>query len=125
MRLAQIGLFPFLEVRELLVCMLATTAGMRPAEIFALQWRHIVGDHIQIEQRLYGREIDTPKTKRSTRIVGCSQRLQAVIEEWRHATGDSNPDTWVFPSETMRTPISNDNCWRRWIAPRLKEIGVE
>src|SRR5437879_2684577 len=62
-------LFPVHEVRERLVCMLATIAGMRPGEIFALQWRHVERDHIEIEQRLYRGKIDSPKTNQSKRSV--------------------------------------------------------
>jgi integrase len=38
---------------------------------------------------------------------------------------DFGPGAWVFLSENMRTPMSKDNCWRRWIAPRLKSVGLE
>ncbi|TAM80992.1 MAG: hypothetical protein EPN47_13995 [Acidobacteria bacterium] len=31
----------------------------------------------------------------------------------------------MFPSETLKTPLSKDNRWRRWIALRLKKIGLE
>ena len=34
-------LFSVLESRERLIAMLAVIAGMRPGEIFALQWKHI------------------------------------------------------------------------------------
>ena len=30
----------------------------------------------------------------------------------------------MFPSETLKTPMSKDNCWRRWIAPRLSAAGL-
>ncbi|MGC9996708.1 MAG: tyrosine-type recombinase/integrase [Terriglobia bacterium] len=34
-------------------------------------------------------------------------------------------EEWVFPSETRKTPLATDTCWRRWIAPRLKPVGLE
>jgi len=37
----------------------------------------------------------------------------------------ARPDTWVFPSETLRTPVSKDNCWRRRFLPTLKAAGLE
>jgi integrase len=117
-------LFSALETRELLVCMLATIAGMRPGEIFALKWRHVEQDHIEIEQRLYRGKIDSPKTNQSRRSVACSEGLQAAIAAWKSLSGDPGPDAWMFPSETMKTPLSKDNCWRRWIAPRLKAVGL-
>lgn len=118
-------LFSVLEARELLVCMLATIAGMRPGEIFGLKWRHEEGDHIEIEQRVYRGEIDSPKTNRSIRSVALSEGLQLAFAKWRALSGDPGPDAWVFPSETLKTPLSKDNSWRRCIAPRLKAAGLE
>jgi len=34
------------------------------------------------------------------------------------------PDAWVFPSETLKTPLGRDNCWRRHFKPKLEEIGL-
>jgi integrase len=82
-------------------------------------------DHVQIEQRLYRGKIDTPKTNQSRRSVALSQGLQSAIARWKSLSGDPGPESWVFPSETLKTPLSKDNCWRRWIAPRLKEAGLE
>jgi len=118
-------LFSVLEARELAICMLATIAGMRPGEIFGLKWRHVNADHIEIEQRLYRGKIDSPKTNQSKRSVALSHGLQSDIARWRSLTGDPGPEAWVFPSETLKTPMSKDNCWRRWIAPRLKSVRLE
>lgn len=118
-------LFSVLNARELLVCMLATIAGMRPGEIFALKWKHIESDHIEIEQRLYRGIIDSPKTNQSRRSVAFSRDLHSAIAAWRSLCGNPGPDAWVFPSENKRTPLAKDNCWRRWIAPRLRTAGLE
>jgi len=118
-------LFSVLEARELAVCMLATVAGMRPGEIFGLKWHHVEADHIKIEQRLYRGQIDSPKTDQSKRSVALSQGLQTAITRWNAISGNPGPEEWVFPSETRRTPLAKDNCWRRWIAPRLKSISLE
>ena len=118
-------LFSALEARELLVCMLATTEGMRPGEIFGLKWRHVKADQIEIEQRLYRGQIDSPKTNQSIRSVALSEGLQFAAAKWRALSGDPGPESWVFPSETLKTPLAKDNCWRRWIAPRLKAVGLE
>lgn len=118
-------LFSALDVRELAVCMLATIAGMRPGEIFALRWRHVKPDRVEIEQRLYRGKIDTPKTEKSKRSVAVSLALQSVTARWKSLSGDPGPESWVFPSEKMNTPLRKDNCWRRWIAPKLKAVGLE
>lgn len=117
-------MFSVLHSRELLVAMLATLAGMRPGEIFALKWRHVDEDHIDIEQRLYRGKVDSPKTRHSVRVVGISPAVQRVLQKWRAAAADASDDAWVFPSETLKTPISKENCWRRYIAPKLKQVGL-
>ena len=82
--------------------------GMRPGEIFGLKWHHDRGEHIDIEQRVYRGQIDSPKTNRSIRSVALSEGLQSVIAQWRALSGDPGPEAWVFPSETRRTPLSKD-----------------
>jgi integrase len=117
-------LFSVQDPRGTVVCMLATVAGMRPGEIFGLKWLHVKNDHIEIEQRLYRGKIDTPKTDHSKRSVALSQGLQAAISRWRTDSGEPGLGEWVFPSETRQTPLSKDNCWRRWIAPKLGPVGL-
>jgi integrase len=116
-------LFSVLDTREQLVCMLATVAGMRPGEVFGLKWRHIKEDHIEIDQRVYRGKIDTPKND-SARSAALSEGLRSLVTLWRAISGDPPADAWVFPSETLRTPLSKDNCWRRCIAPRLAKVSL-
>ena len=93
-------LFSTLESRELLVCMLATTAGMRPGEIFGFKWTNMEPDSINIEQRIYRGKIDSPKTGR--RIFTFSKRLQEALAQWREQSGCPGSEEWVFPSENGR-----------------------
>jgi len=53
------------------------------------------------------------------------KRLLFEIETWRKVSIDTQPESWVFPSEKLTTPLSRDNCWRRNIGPKLKEAGLE
>ena len=112
-----------LESRELLVCMLATTAGMRPGEIFGLKWKDIEADSIDIAQRVYRGKIDSPKTGR--RIVALSKRLQETVAQWREQSGYPGPEEWVFPSENPKSPLAKDNCWHRMIKPKLKKVDLD
>jgi integrase len=117
-------LFSTLESRELLVCMLATTAGMRPGEIFGLKWKDIEADSIYIAQRVYRGKIDSPKTGR--RIVALSKRLQETVAQGREQSGypGLEEQEWVFPSEGQKTPLAKDNCWHRLIKPKLKKVNL-
>jgi integrase len=117
--------FEVLDQRERLIAMLALTAGMRPGEILALQWKHVRPDHIEVVQRVYHQEIDTPKTKRSVRSVALSPVLKASLESWREVALSDDPEAWLFPSEHGRTPVIAENIWRRNFLPRLKAVGLE
>lgn len=117
--------FAVLELRERLIAKLAILAGMRPGEIFGLKWEHVNSDSIQIKQRLYRGTIDTPKTHFSVRSAAISSGLVHEIEEWRSVSPDPAPQSWIFPSENLRTPLAKDNCWRRHMLPRLTQVGLE
>ena len=117
--------YSILESRERLIAMLAITCGMRPGEIFGLQWRHEKTDHLEIRQRDYRGDIDTPKTRYSVRRVALSAQLQAEFEKWKGMSLRTGAEGWVFPSENLRTRLNPGNCWRRNIAPRLRDVGLE
>ena len=53
-----------LAVRERLIARLAALVGLRPGEVFALQWRHIDGSAATIRQRVYRGIVDTVKNQR-------------------------------------------------------------
>ena len=45
------------------------------------------------------------------------------IEARRSVALSSKEDGWVFPSERL-TPLSKDNCWRRYMLPKLQAVGL-
>ena len=110
--------------RERLIAKLAVVGGMRPGEIFALTWGRLKATHVEIEQRVYRRKIDTPKTENSTRHAALSEGLLAEIDAWRGLAVSTSDDAWVFPSERM-TPLSKDNWWWRIMRPALEKVGLE
>ncbi len=118
-------LFSVLGLRERVIAMLATIGGLRPGEIFALQWKHVRDDHIDIQQRIYRGKVDTPKTRHSVRRVAVSKGLQSDLAMWRSISSCTEPNAWVFPSERLKTPVSRDNCWRRHMQPKLEKVGLE
>ena len=114
-----------LDERERLVAMLAVIAGMRPGEILALQWKNVCSDRIEVVQRIYQRKLDSPKTNHSIRSVAVSPRLKTALDAWRGVAVSDSPDSWVFPSETGKTPITAENLWRRNFLSKLKSVGLE
>ena len=117
-------LLSVLPLRERLIAMLATIAGLRPGEIFGLCWRHVKADHLDIQQRIYRGSLDTPKTRHSIRKVAISEGVRLALVMWRATSICHEPNAWVFPSETLKTPLSKDNCWRRHIQPELEKVGL-
>jgi integrase len=112
------------ELRERLIIKLGVLTGMRPGEIFGLKWKYLRGDHLQVRQRVYRGEVDAPKTGHSVREVALSTGLLQEITEWKEVCGETRPEGWVFPSETLGTPLRKDNVWRRNIAPKLRTANL-
>jgi integrase len=110
--------------REQLIAKLATLAGMRTGEIFALKWKFLEAKFAHITQRIYHGDIDSPKTHHSVRKAALSDGLGQAIEQWRYQSDCAGPEDWVFPSETLRTPVVPYNLWRRQIGSKLKSAGL-
>ena len=79
---------------------------------------------VQTRARLYRSHLDVPKTWNSRRKVALPDGVSADIAEWRSVSPSVEPDAWVFLSETVKTPLSRDNVWRRAILPKLQEVGL-
>ena len=114
-----------LALRERLICSIAIISGLRPGEIFALQWKHVGADSLHVKQRVYRGEVDSPKTSHSRREAALSGDIRSDLAAWKGVAVDASPEAWVFPSENPKTPLSRDNCWRRNIAPKLKAVGLD
>ena len=112
-----------LDLRERLVVQLAIIAGMRPGEILGLAWKHVGPDYIDVRQRVYRGQIDSPKSKQSVRKAALSEGVMTALDQWKSMSLDTSPDAWVFPTE-RGNPQSRDNMLRRYIASRLKGIGL-
>ena len=80
--------------------------------------------YADIRQRIYRGDVDSPKTVRSVRFAALSDGLLASINEWRAVSPDTSVDAWVFPSEKLTTPLTEDNCWRRGFLPKLIPVGL-
>ncbi len=115
-----------LEQRERVIAYLAIFVGMRPGEILALQRRHVRSDcsQLNIDQRLYRGDIDTPKTNSSTRTVAIPPKTANQLKEWMGLVG-KQPDAWVFAFENPLKPLWRDNVWYRGMKPRLEKVGLE
>jgi integrase len=112
-----------LELRERLIFKLAVFAGLRPGEIFALRRERLSENTADIRERIYRGKLDTPKTQRSIRVVALSASVREDLGNWL-VESPKSCEGWLFPSETLDTPLSKDNAFRRYIKPRLETVGL-
>ena len=111
------------DLREKLISRLAIFEGLRPGEILALRWRVVRKYALLVEQRVYKRVFDTPKSGK-VREGAISDGTSELLTEWRDLAKDPSPDGFVFPSEALATPLSADNLWRRTMQPKLEKVGL-
>jgi integrase len=90
-----------------------------------MKWAKLEPPYADIQQRVYGGDIDSPKSPKSIRKAALSDSVLSDVAQWRTLSVSTAPDAWVFPSETMKTPLRPDNVWHRHIGPKLKAIGLE
>lgn len=110
-------------LRERLILQFAVVAGMRCGEIFALKRGDVTGASASISRRVYRGDIDTPKTRKSVRLVALPRGLGRDLHGWLKASPDTGPEGWLFPSEKLTTPIRPDGIWKRLIRPKLIQKG--
>ena len=115
--------FGVLELRERLIFKLAVLVGLRPGEIFGLRRTRLSENTADIQERIYRGKVDTPKTKKSIRVVALSASVLEDLDAWLKES-PSGGENWLFPSEKLDTPLSKDNALYRYIRPRLKKIKL-
>jgi integrase len=89
-----------LQLRERIAARLALLEGMRPGEILALRWRNFETNSFQVESRLYRKELDTPKTRKSKREGGLTFGTIEDLATWRTMVRDPSPDAFIFATAT-------------------------
>lgn len=104
-----------LDERERLMVGLAVLAGMRPGEILALRCGRVSSDLVDIRERVYKGDLDTPKTVNSVRQVVVPRQLMTALHAWIERLPQCGPEDWVFPSERLTTPATLTNVWQRHI----------
>jgi len=112
-----------LELRERLIFKLAVLAGLRPSEIFGLRRTRLSENTADIQERIYRGKLDTPKTKKSNRVVAFSDSVREDLKAWLKVS-PNGAESWLFPSEKLATPLSRDNALYRYIRPRLEKIKL-
>jgi integrase len=60
--------------------------------------------------------------KGSKRLAAMSSGLLRDMTEWLNQNPEGEPEDWLFPSETLKTPLAKDNVMRRNLRPALEAI---
>jgi integrase len=91
----------------------AVMTGVRLGELLALKWDDVNwrGGTIRVRRSLYKGEFVEPKTSRSVRVIGMSNRLAAILLEHKLAAPYS-PFDLVFPTPAG-TPMEPANLRHR------------
>jgi len=113
-----------LDLRERLICRLAIFEGLRPGEILALRWGAFDGQAMRIRERVYEGKLDTPKSGKA-RESALSDGSLLDLQLWRDLATSVDADSFVFPSENPKKPVSRRNIWARRILPRLETVKME
>jgi integrase len=116
-----------LNLRERLVLRLGVFEGMRPGEIFAVRIGKLGTSSVEVDERVYGSKLDSPKGRkgrRTARTVGLSPGTAADLVLWRAFIGDQPDEAFLFASENPESPIRPNNLWKREIRPRLQKVGL-
>lgn len=124
--LTETEVIQYLEALDLpakLIARLAIFEGMRPGEIYSLQWADMSGPSCYIERRVYQGVFDSPKNNRS-RQAALSQGTAELLTEW-HDRCLMPAEGWVFPSSKPSSPLRPDNTWKKLFQPKLAKIGLE
>ena len=114
-----------LALLERLICTIAIISGLRTGEICALEWEHVGADFLNVQQRIYRGDLDSPKNSHSQRRAALSKDICSGLVTWGIFSPEAGSEVWVFPSENSKTQLSRDNCWRRNIAPKLNALGLD
>ena len=98
--------------------------GVRLGELLALQWKDVnwAAGTIRVRRSLYKGEFVEPKTSRSVRVIGMSNRLAAILLEHKLAAPYS-PFDLLFCTPPG-TPIDPANLRHRVFADTLTRAGL-
>jgi integrase len=99
--------------------------SMRVGEVLALRWNDILQDRIVIDERLYERDLDQPKTASGNREVPFDRQglLQEAVTRMWTKSKFHRPEDFVFCSRNGK-PLWRRNILKRQIKPAARQLGI-
>lgn len=109
----------FTPYREMVI--IASTTGLRPTELWGLQWGDFDFDQavLHVQRRVYRRHVGEPKTPQSDRVIPLAS---VVIDALQPLCGD--PTAFVFHGESADTPLRPDGLLSKYILPVARALGL-
>lgn len=106
------------------VALLAFT-GARPGEGRGMRWEewNREGRHIAINRSVWHREVGTPKTEKSARLVPVDDQLRDILLDLWHAQGCPIAG-YILQGERKGHPVILDNLSKRVIRPALQKAKL-
>lgn len=96
--------------------------GMRPGELAGLRIEDVGTRVLKVQQSVWQRQVQTPKTKTAVRKFAISTALAEEIQA-HISTAEPNKLGLVFAAESGR-PLSMDNFRHRTLNPILDKLGI-
>jgi len=112
------------EYRAMFVCVALT--GVRLGELLALKWRHVDFENrvLQIQQSLWGGEVQTPKTQASIRTICYGEALAAALTERMQVSTHIGLEDFIF-SKSNGESLHPDIVRRDVLYPVLDRLGID
>jgi integrase len=114
-----------LDERERLAFDLVTFCGLRESEVYGLRNGDLFQEGaIRVERSWYKGDVNPPKTG-ERRDVGVEAEIFERLNAWIATLPERSKEGWIFPSESIVTPLLPDNVLRRDVYPRLEPLGLD
>ncbi|HVN78052.1 MAG TPA: tyrosine-type recombinase/integrase, partial [Terriglobia bacterium] len=122
-----------LDLREHLMVPMLWTLGLRPSELFARRWRNVVENTLKVEDRVSRNKFGPTKTKSSRAPVALSSQLVMMLNAYRETAKFTEPNDLIFCAVRRNfsklnyrrgVPVDHHNFLRRFLVPKLEELGL-
>jgi integrase len=113
---------------EWTLALVHAATGMRPEEVFGLQWSDLNWEKGQIDiNRAWSKgKLTAGKNEGSMTQVVMSPVLAEALKRWQKLTPYGDPSNWVFASyrENGKIPRSASTCGKKYLRPAAVKAGV-
>ena len=122
-----------LDLREHLMLRMLWTLGLRASELFARRWRDVIGNTLKIEDRVSRNKFGPTKTRSSRAHVALSSQLVMMLNAYRETAKFTEPNDLIFCAVRRNfsklnyrrgVPVDHHNLLRRFLVPKLEELGL-